>query len=163
MNMGGGCGSVGRAVASNTRGPRFESSHRQNFIFILNICLLSTVFWKDENKEKEAGCGPFKKKIMFTSAWDLKITQFPVFTLGNKLLLATLRSPRFSKLCAIVAIHHPQLGSLEDRGKEDGRGGWVFGWPNLRTKSDWLATAFSKPRTDKLTSSWCYKTFLEEI
>ena len=34
------CGSVGRAVASDTRGPRFESSHRQN---LLNICLLSTV------------------------------------------------------------------------------------------------------------------------
>ena len=29
---------------------------------ILNICLLSTVFWKDENKEKEAGNGPFLKK-----------------------------------------------------------------------------------------------------
>ena len=121
-------------------------------------------FEKTKKKKKRPGVVHLKKKIiMFTSAWDLKITQFPVFTLGNKLLLATLRSPRFSKLCAIVAIHHPQLGSLEDRGKEDGRGGWVFGWPNLRTKSDWLATAFSKPRTDKLTSSWCYKTFLEEI
>ena len=31
-------------------------------LFILNICLLSTVYWKDENKEKEAGYGPFKKK-----------------------------------------------------------------------------------------------------
>ena len=29
---GSGCGSVGRAVASDTRGPWFESSHRQNFI-----------------------------------------------------------------------------------------------------------------------------------
>ena len=38
--LGSGCGSVGRAVASDTRGPRFESSHRQN---LLNICLLSTV------------------------------------------------------------------------------------------------------------------------
>ena len=28
-------------------------------LFILNICLLSTVYWKDENKEKEAGDGPF--------------------------------------------------------------------------------------------------------
>ena len=28
-------------------------------LFILNICLLSTVFGKDENKEKEAGDGPF--------------------------------------------------------------------------------------------------------
>ena len=31
MVSGSGCGSVGRAVASNTRGPRFESSHRQKF------------------------------------------------------------------------------------------------------------------------------------
>ena len=41
---GSGCGSVGRVVASNSRGPRFESSHWQNFIYILNICLLSTVY-----------------------------------------------------------------------------------------------------------------------
>ena len=33
--LGSGCGSVGRAVAFDTRGPRFESSHRQKFI--LNI------------------------------------------------------------------------------------------------------------------------------
>ena len=32
--MGSGCGSVGRAVASDSRGPRFESSHRQKFIYI---------------------------------------------------------------------------------------------------------------------------------
>ena len=31
---------------------------------MLNICLLSTVYWKDKNKEKEAGYGPFKKTIM---------------------------------------------------------------------------------------------------
>ena len=55
---GSGCGSVGRAVASETRGPRFESSHRQK---IYNICLLSTVYWKDENKEKGGGDCPFKK------------------------------------------------------------------------------------------------------
>ena len=57
------CGSVGRAVASDTRGLRFESSHRQKIIYILNIWLLSTVYWKDENKEKEAGNGPFLKMI----------------------------------------------------------------------------------------------------
>ena len=39
-----GCGSVGRAVASDTRGPQFESSHLQKFIYLLNICLLSTVY-----------------------------------------------------------------------------------------------------------------------
>ena len=42
--LGSGCGSVGRAVASDTRGPRFESSHWQKFIYIMNICLLSTVY-----------------------------------------------------------------------------------------------------------------------
>ena len=31
--QGSGCGSVGRAVASDTRDPRFKSSHRQNFIY----------------------------------------------------------------------------------------------------------------------------------
>ena len=32
------------------------------FLFILNICLLSTVIWKDKNKEKEAGIDSFFKK-----------------------------------------------------------------------------------------------------
>ena len=31
------------------------------YLFILNICLLSNVYWKDKNKEKEAGNGPFWK------------------------------------------------------------------------------------------------------
>ena len=55
-----GCGAVGRAVASDTRGPGFESSHRQ---LLLNIYLLLTVCWKDENKEKEAGNGPCLKTL----------------------------------------------------------------------------------------------------
>ena len=36
FSRGSGCGSVGRAVASNSRDPRFESSHWQKFIYILN-------------------------------------------------------------------------------------------------------------------------------
>ena len=52
---------VSRAIASDTRGPRFESNHRKIFIYILNICSLSTEYWKEENKEKEAGNGPFFK------------------------------------------------------------------------------------------------------
>ena len=51
---GSGGGSVGRAVASDTRDPRFESQHRQT---LSTNCTL-----KDENKEKQAGNGPFKKK-----------------------------------------------------------------------------------------------------
>ena len=48
ISRGSGCGSVARVVASDSRGPWFESSHRQKII--LNIyCQL---YWKDENKEK---------------------------------------------------------------------------------------------------------------
>ena len=32
-------------------------------LFILNICLPSTVYRKDENKEEEAENGPFKKVV----------------------------------------------------------------------------------------------------
>ena len=54
-SLGSGGGSVGRAVTSYSRCPRFESSHGQQFI--LNIyCQL---YWKDENNGKEAGNGPF--------------------------------------------------------------------------------------------------------
>ena len=53
--MGSGCGSVGRAVASSTRDPWFESRHWQNFIYQLYNR-------KDENIEKEAGNGPSLKK-----------------------------------------------------------------------------------------------------
>ena len=47
--LGSGCGSVGRAVASDTRDPWFEPSHRQNNF-------LSTVL---KDKDKEAGNGQF--------------------------------------------------------------------------------------------------------
>ena len=55
--MGSGCGSVGRAVASNTRGQLFISSLQQIFImkiFSVNCC-------KDDNKQKEAKMGHFIK------------------------------------------------------------------------------------------------------
>ena len=45
-----------RAVASDTSGPQFESSHRQNFI----MNTFTADCRRDENKEKEAGNGsPF--------------------------------------------------------------------------------------------------------
>ena len=47
MDSGG--GSVGRAVASNTRDLQFESSHQHTFIEIISFRQL---YWKDENKEK---------------------------------------------------------------------------------------------------------------
>ena len=48
-NKGGGCGSLGRAVASYSRGPWFESSYRQNV-----NCIEKTKI-----NEKEARNGPF--------------------------------------------------------------------------------------------------------
>ena len=59
--MGSGCGSVGRAVASDTRGPRFESSHRQKFINTKHLYTVNCVLKKTKIKEKEAGNGPFFK------------------------------------------------------------------------------------------------------
>ena len=57
--MGSGCGSVGRAVVFDTRGLRFDSSHRQNFIehlFIIN-CIEKTKINK-----KRPGMAHFKKQ-----------------------------------------------------------------------------------------------------
>ena len=79
--MGSGFGSVGRAIASNTKGPWFKSSHRQKFIYLLNICLQSTVYWKDENKEKEGGNGPFKKN--YSKMYYLRLTR-QVMDEGNR-------------------------------------------------------------------------------
>ena len=43
--MGSGCGSVGRAVASDTRGLWFESSHWQNlYIYIVNLLTVNCEF-----------------------------------------------------------------------------------------------------------------------
>ena len=61
--MGSGCGSVGRAVASDIRGSNPVIGTN---LIILNICLLSTVNCKDENKGKEAGNGPLKKTFWQT-------------------------------------------------------------------------------------------------
>ena len=53
---GSGFGSVGRVVASNSRGLWFEFSHQKKFYWAF-YCQL---YWKDENKEKEGGNGHSK-------------------------------------------------------------------------------------------------------
>ena len=59
--LGSGCGSVGRAVASNARGPRFESSHWQPFIS--DICLFTVnCIEKTKINEKRPGMADFFKK-----------------------------------------------------------------------------------------------------
>ena len=62
--LGIGCGAVDSLVASDYRGPGFQSSHKQ---LLLSNYLLLTVCRKDGNKEKEAGNYPFFKK---GCAWD---------------------------------------------------------------------------------------------
>ena len=54
---GSGCGAVGRAVASNTRDTRFQSSRRQ---FNLLSIVLNKLYRKDENKEKGPRMAQFK-------------------------------------------------------------------------------------------------------
>ena len=55
--LGSGGGLVGRAVASGIRDPRIESQHGQSFIYQLELNR------NDQNKEKEAGNAPSKKKV----------------------------------------------------------------------------------------------------
>ena len=59
--MGSGSGSVGRAVAADARGPRFESSHWLTFISDIYSITVNCIEKTKINK-KEAGIGPFFKK-----------------------------------------------------------------------------------------------------
>ena len=56
-HLGCGCGSVGRAVASNARGPQFKYSHRQKLYWTFTVNCIE----KMKIKKKEAGNDPFKK------------------------------------------------------------------------------------------------------
>ena len=58
LTLGSGCGSVGRAVIINSKGPRFESSHQQKIL--LNI-ILSNYLEKTKIKKKGREW-PFLKK-----------------------------------------------------------------------------------------------------
>ena len=56
--MGSGCDSIGIAVvASDTRGPWFESSHILTFLYC-------TLYNKTKIKKKEVGNGPFTKTFV---------------------------------------------------------------------------------------------------
>ena len=58
-NIRSGCGSFGRVVASDTKGPRFESSYWRNFICVFTInCIEETKI-----KKKRPGMAYFLKKL----------------------------------------------------------------------------------------------------
>ena len=64
IGLGSGGGSVGKAVASDTRGPRFNSRHQQSFYLNNVYCQL---YWKDENKENRGQEWPiFLRKLDLT-------------------------------------------------------------------------------------------------
>ena len=63
------CGSVGRAVASDTGGPRFESSHWQK---IMCIYLCTTVYWKDKIKKKRPGMAHLKNSASTRYVHDVQ-------------------------------------------------------------------------------------------
>ena len=62
VNMGSGCGLVGRAVAFDTRGPRFDSSHLQNFIehLLVNLFIINYIE-KTKINRKRPGMAHFLK------------------------------------------------------------------------------------------------------
>ena len=61
--LGSGCGSVGRAVASDTRCPQFESSHQQKFINIEQLLYtVNCVLKRRKIKKKRPGMAHLKKR-----------------------------------------------------------------------------------------------------
>ena len=64
--MGSGCGSVGIAVASNTRGLQLESSQRQTLYCLYTVKRI-------EKTKKEAGNGPILKSLIFVIRNDVSI------------------------------------------------------------------------------------------
>ena len=61
--MASGCGSIGKAVASNTRGPRFKSSHRQNLYWIFVYLFIINSIEKTKINKKRPELPTFKKNV----------------------------------------------------------------------------------------------------
>ena len=72
--LGSGCGSVGKAVASVTRRLQFESSDQQILYWTFIYC---QQYWKDENKEKDAGNAPFLRICFYAYALKRSYTFRP--------------------------------------------------------------------------------------
>ena len=94
--MGSGCGSVGRAIASDSRGPLFVSSHQHDLYRAITVNFIE----KTKIKRKEAGNGPFLK-----SSWQYVLNRpnkWNVFTV--KQLLDELCKVQFYNTCRFYQI-----------------------------------------------------------
>ena len=87
-------GSVGRAVASDSRGPQFDSSHRGKFI--LNIyCQL---YWKAKELEKEVGLDPsFKTNKLSWKFLDWKVPPDELEETASSFVLRKRRRPHLQR------------------------------------------------------------------
>ena len=76
QNTGSGGGSVGRAVAYDARGPRFESSHRQTFISDIYLFIVKNFIEKTNINKKRQGMAFLKTSAGFEpSHKSIAITQ----------------------------------------------------------------------------------------
>ena len=110
------CGSVGRAVASNTRGPRFRS-----FIH----CQL---YRKDETKEKEDGNDPFLQVHNYLA--DERLLSLPlVCSHGRFVLIFTWQSifPRCGLLSSRLPLYPHLTTTFPDMGIID----WLVDSPAI--------------------------------
>ena len=101
--MGSGCGAVGRAVASNSRGLGFKSSHWQLILNIFTVCR------KDENKRKEAGIVPFLKYVWNNGINTLLLRhlQLPTTRANLVLLLFSITSLfKYYYLYVIIFLYY---------------------------------------------------------
>ena len=88
LREGSSCGSVGWAVASNTRGPQFESSHRQTLYWRFVYLFAINCIEKMKINKKEAGNGPLlEKKVSLVDQNIVHCFVFSAQSLKQKLLL----------------------------------------------------------------------------
>ena len=109
------CGSVGRAVAFITRGPQFNSSHGQ-ILYWTFVCLqvYYQLYWKDENKLKEAGNCPLFKKPYFINEMFFELSLDQMSSFLNWLETLLIRCERFLWKLPICCS---QVGFSSQKGK----------------------------------------------
>ena len=127
LTIGSCCGLVGRAVTSKSRGSQFVSSHWQHFI----LKIYCQLYWKDENKEKEAGHGPFLNKTLI---WQMTFQIKRDHERRGRERATGSTSPKAKQLGSDAKNRGHRFESLRGRrgpGNEDSdriRGGAIYRW-----------------------------------
>ena len=69
VQMGIGCGIIGRAVASDSRRPGFEASHRQ--FYKIQLFTVNSIYRMDEKRKRDREW-PFKHRLLLDFKYLLK-------------------------------------------------------------------------------------------